>query len=211
MKHSDNVIPLFSTPIFWENDVGYRLNDSEKECITNLLGSLYQNTHTSLSNDIYVLENLALKNIRELCQKYLDTYSKKILRIKQNFYITNSWLTIKNKGQHHHIHDHQNCIFSGVFYASANLNMSGLTFHGKPGYLSNFNFYYDYDECNIFNCSNWTLPVKTGTIIIFPSHVQHSVDENCDDDSRVVIGFNSFVKGEFGMKECEPYCSQLRL
>lgn len=207
----DNILPLFSTPIYHIENVDYKLNCKEKACINNLASSLSEDGNFCLSNDVYVLNNLALRNVRELCQHHLNTYTKEVLKIRQDFYITNSWLTIKNKGQFHHMHHHQNCIFSGVFYVNANVNMHGLTFHGKPGYLDNFNFDYNYNEWNTFNSSFWTIPVKTGTMIIFPSHVEHRVEENCDDDSRIVIGFNSFVKGDFGMEDCSPYCSQLSL
>lgn len=205
------IISLFSTPIYHIEDVDYRLNCKEKTCINALVSSLYEDGNFFLSNDIYLLNNLAFRNIRDLCQYHLNTYTKEILKIRQDFYITNSWLTVKNQGQFHHKHNHQNCIFSGVFYVNANENMGGLSFHGKPGYLDNFNFEYTYDDSNIHNSSSWTIPVKTGTMIIFPSHLQHSVKENCADDSRIVIGFNSFVRGDLGMEDSSPYCSELSL
>lgn len=203
--------PLFSTPIYVCEDVEYRVNESEKNCINSILTSLAYNDNLMMSNDAYVLRNLALRNILKLCQKHLNIYTKEVLRIQQDFYITNSWITAKNKGQGHHKHNHQNCIFSGVFYINATENMGGLTFHDKQGYLSNFNFGYSYDDFNIYNSSSWQFPVKTGTLIIFPSHLTHSADKNEDDGTRIVIGFNSFVSGSFGMEEDALYCSQLSL
>lgn len=205
------VQPLFSTPIYVCEDVDYRVNESEKNCINSMIFSRLTNERLILSSDVYVLRNLALKNILKLCQKHLDIYTKEVLRIKQDFYITNSWISAKNKGQDHHRHDHQNCIFSGVFYANATENMGELTFYSKQGYLNDFNFRYSYIDDNIYNSSSWQFPVKTGTLIIFPSHLDHSVSENLEDDTRIVIGFNSFVKGHFGMEEDSAYCSQLLL
>jgi len=205
------VKPLFSTPIYFCDDTEYRVNENEKNCINSILISLRKNTSMMLSNDVYVLRNIELRNIFELCQKHLDFYVKEVLKIEQDFYITNSWIAAKNKGQGHHIHNHQNSIFSGVFYANATENMGGLYFNNKQGYLNDFNFDYSYKDFNIYNSSCWRFSVKTGTLIIFPSHINHGVDENMEDTTRIVIGFNSFVRGNFGMKEDSTYCSQLLL
>ena len=53
-------------------------------------------------------------------------------------------------------------------------------------------------EFNQFNSEKWWMPVKSGTMIIFPSHLEHGVDQNLFYDNRIVIGFNTFVKGNFG-------------
>jgi len=206
------VLPLFSTPIYYVEDVNYTLTDAEKACIFDTTKSLHEKTNISLTNDVHVLKNLALRNVRKMCQHHLDTFTKNYLHIKQDFYITNSWVTTKRKGQYHHQHDHQNCIFSGVYYVNANENMGKLILNGKQGYLEKFDFTYDYDGTwNYYNSSSWAISVKSGTMVIFPSHVIHSVEESQDDDTRVVLGFNSFVKGSFGMEEGAYYCSQLEL
>lgn len=205
------VQPLFSTPIYICEDVEYRVNEREKNCINSILTSTHTNERLILSSDVYVLKNLALENIFKLCQKHLDIYTKEVLRIKQDFYITNSWITAKNKGQGHHRHNHQNCIFSGAFYANATESMGALTFYNKQGYLSDFNFTYSYIDHNIYNSSSWQLSVKTGTLIIFPSHLEHDVTKNTEDDTRIVIGFNSFVKGDLGMEKDSIYSTQLSL
>jgi uncharacterized protein (TIGR02466 family) len=206
------VLPLYSTPIYYVEDVNYTLSDVEQGCIDSAIKSLHEKTDVSLTTDVHVLKNLALRSVHQLCQHHLDTFTKNYLHIKQDFYITNSWITTKNKGQHHHQHDHQNCIFSGVYYVNANENMGNLILHGKQGYLEKFDFTYDYDGTwNYYNSSNWAISVKSGTMVIFPSHVLHSVEKSNDDDTRIVIGFNSFVKGDFGMEEGAYYCSQLKL
>jgi ectoine hydroxylase-related dioxygenase (phytanoyl-CoA dioxygenase family) len=42
--------------------------------------------------------------------------------------------------------------------------------------------------------------VKTGTVILFPSSLDHSVAENKTNNTRICIGFNSFVRGSFGQQ-----------
>lgn len=206
------VMPLFSTPVYFVEDVNYTLTDVEKQCIFSATNSLHEETHVSLTTDVYVLKNLALRGVHQMCQHHLNTFTKNYLHIKQDFYITNSWISVKKRGQYHHEHNHQNCIFSGVYYVNANENMGKLVLQGRPGYLDKFNFSYDYDgNWNYYNSMSWEVLVKSGSMVIFPSHVLHSVEESQDDDTRIVIGFNSFVKGDFGMEEGASYCSELQL
>lgn len=211
MNTDNKIIPLFSTPVYYVDDVKYDLSDRENKCIESILTSPCKDDLIWLSNDIHVLENVDLLDVKKLCQEHLDTYIKEILHIKQDFYITNSWISVKHKNESHHPHCHQNSIFSGVFYVNANSKMSGLKLYGTQSYLKKFGFNYNYKEWNLFNSPMWNIPVKTGTMIIFPSHVQHSVDTHCEDERRIVIGFNSFVRGNFGMETKDYYCSQLRL
>lgn len=213
MSSEGNLLPLFSTPIYHVEDSGHVFTTDQMRCIKNInlkpnLGSLKSN---ELSHKTYILNDSRLKSLKETCQYHLDAFTKGILKIKQDFYITNSWLTKTDKGSFHQIHTHQNCIFSGVIYANASPDMGNLYFYGKPGFLADFNFDYEYEEYNIHNVSSWYLPVKTGTIIIFPSGVRHGTAENIADETRYVVGFNAFVKGEFGNHKDANYCSNLTL
>ena len=149
---------------------------------------------------------VGLKDIKNLCQFHLDQYTKTVLKIKQNFKITNSWLSSKKRGQMHHFHNHPNSIFSGVFYI--NVNNGELVFEGKPGFLKNYSFDYSYEDWNIFNGSRWSISVNSGSIVIFPSSLRHGVPINEHNEERIVIGFNSFVCGELSN---EGYCTDLKI
>ena len=41
-------------------------------------------------------------------------------------------------------------------------------------------------------------PTKSGHLLIFPSHLIHSVDENLSEHSRYSVSFNSFFSGQVG-------------
>jgi ectoine hydroxylase-related dioxygenase (phytanoyl-CoA dioxygenase family) len=45
--------------------------------------------------------------------------------------------------------------------------------------------------------------VKEGTIVIFPSHLEHSVEKNWSKIRRYSIAFNFYVRGNFGKEEYE--------
>ena len=54
------------------------------------------------------------------------------------------------------------------------------------------------NEYNIFNSTSWTLNVKTGDLILFPSQVSHEVNSKNGKNKRVSLAFNVFIKGKLG-------------
>ena len=49
-----------------------------------------------------------------------------------------------------------------------------------------------------FNTDKWYFPVKTKSIIIFPSSLVHDVESKIGSNIRTSLSFNSFVRGTFG-------------
>ena len=54
---------------------------------------------------------------------------------------------------------------------------------------------------NIFATYNWWIPVKSGDILFFPSYLNHSVETKQDNNLRISLAFNTFVKGSIGSRE----------
>ena len=203
MNHS--IAHLFATPVY-SQDTNFKFFEKEKEFINSLQYEEYERSGCMLSKDEYIFRHKNLNRIKIECEKHLRVYTEKVLCIKQNFYITNSWITKKERGQSHTWHTHPNSVFSGVFYMNDEGSDSNLNFRGKPQF-SPFNLKYSHSEFNQFNSEKCGISVKNGTMIIFPSHLEHGVDQNLSYDNRIVIGFNSFVEGNFG----EDYCARLTL
>lgn len=199
-----NVLPLYSSPVYYLPKTDYEFTHEERNYVDSLENSGSQ--HMFLSKNTNVFGDLT--NIKNFCVDKLNIYTKEILGIKQNFYITNSWVSKKTKGQSHHIHNHPNSIFSGVFYMSVEDKDSKLHFNSTPGHLKGFNFDFDYESFNLFNSQDWWISVESGSFIIFPSHLNHYVQENQSDTERIVIGFNTFVEGYLGSN---GYCTDLNL
>jgi len=190
------VYPLFSAPIAYIEDTGYHFTDEE---ITYFKGlETRDNGCNFVTKDCYVLENPIVKNVKKFCEKQLHHYTRDILRIKQEFYITNSWTTHNKKGESHRLHRHFNCIFSGVFYINASPEMGRINFEHGERFSKDFFFQYDFEDYNVFNSGTWSFAPKTSSMILFPSWLKHSVDANETDETRMIVGFNSFVKGTFG-------------
>ena len=207
-----NIVPLFSTPFLHIKDSGFRCSETELRSIDNL-SYISSDTGTCLlTKNVNLFKLKYFSRIKKECEKHLKYYTKEILCIKQDFYITNSWITkksLKSGYKKHHKHNHPNSIFSGVFYLDVeDGNDQKLFFSGKPGFLDTFNFDYHYSDFNMFNSRTYWLPVNVGTCIIFPSQVSHWVDEIKTGGERIVMGFNCFVKG----KLCDGnYASDLNI
>lgn len=200
MLEKSNIVGLYPVPIIYDYDSGYHPNEDEIDylfsCATRKPGM------NQISNSSHVLEHESMKNMKSFLQKYLDRYSKEIMNIEQNFYITQTWFTRNQPGESHGRHEHHNSIISGVFYVNADKNMGKITFHNTSNSIEKyFPFTYNYFDYNLFNSKNWWFEVKTGTIIVFPSWLEHSVSENQTNETRLCVGFNSFVRGKIGSQE----------
>lgn len=198
MNEKFEVIPLAGIPIF-VRDMPRTLSDDERIFLENLeeVKLPYGNY---ISKNKSILEEEKFNNLKLDLEKELLRYTRDVLKIKQDFYITDSWSTRNPKNSSHHSHMHPNSIFSGVYYVD--VPDGDLEFHYYPRPMSkDFNFEYDILEWNIFNSFSWSVKPNKGTIIIFPSWLRHRAKENFSSENRRIIGFNSFVKGAFGTED----------
>ena len=214
MEHESNIFPLFSTPIYHVKDTEFRCSEKELRIIDNL-SYISSDTETCLlTKNVNLFKLNHFSRIKRECEEHLNFYTKEVLCIKEDFYITNSWITKKSLTSGyttHHKHSHPNSIFSGVLYLDVeDGNDQKLFFSGKPGFLDTFNFDYHYSDFNMVNSRNYWLPVNVGTCIVFPSSTVHWVEEIKTEGERIVMGFNCFVKGKLGGKET-VYASDLNI
>ena len=200
---TQSIIPLFSVPILYQYDSG-RVLTSEELAILDSLEE--QSVPNKFSHNVTILDLPGLEKLKEFCQNAINEYATSVCKVSDEFYITNSWTTNNSTGTAHHSHSHPNSIFSGVFYFQASLDASPMTVHYKSPIFKDFALEYHYTGYSMFNSNDWSFPVKTGTLIIFPSWLQHGSSENLSTDPRRLIGFNSFVRGKFGNFN---YCSDL--
>ena len=186
---------LFPEPVYFSN-LERKLTKEELKIITKHKKKTYKNVGNTTSNNNYVLENKALKNLKKDLNKTVIDYFDKIVCPSNPIipYITHSWLNYTEPGEHHHAHAHPNSYVSGVFYINVNKEVDGIKFYkrGYPQIMINTTKY------NIFNSDSWGYPVKTGDIILFPSSLIHGVDKKKGNNTRISLSFNVFIKGKIG-------------
>jgi len=186
------IFPLFSCPVYKEV-TDFRVNPAELKLIHSLpqvpqkIGAPpFQPVHVSEDHEIF--KRTGFKRIEDFIDEKAQHFFKKILLIKSELVITQSWTTKGKPNSAHYIHSHPNALFSVIYYVdcpSAYLQFS------RPDNLS---FSYDYEPYNIYTARHWRVPIKTGDLLIFPATALHESGPNLHNSDKWVLSCNYFLK-----------------
>ncbi len=112
-------------------------------------------------------------------------------RGNQNVKINNMWAIINTGGSTNSKHQHGNSTISGAYYVRAPKDCGDIVFYDpRPAPV----FYYPKAvTSNVLNAQVNGVTPKEGGLILFPSYVDHSVNENLSNEERIVISFNITV------------------
>lgn len=198
---NSRIANAFPTPI-----MGYQsdriFTEDEMECINDYKKETIYNLANYTTKDLFVLENPRLKGLKDVCQRAIDDYFIRIFDPinpdKISLVITQSWLNYTVKGHHHHQHHHHNSVLSGCLYIKADRSIDKIKFIKDNG----TNWFVQPKNLNAFNSPNIFFPVGTGDIVLFPSHLDHSVPKTVGDE-RISLAFNAFFSGEMGFVQGE--------
>lgn len=193
-----SVINFKPIPIFVDDDF-YYCSDREIDAIksnehhVNLNGG---GTHVTVDGNIFNQPHL--HNLRDAIVERFDAFIEKVMGINNKFKMERSWSTWNVKGTHHTPHTHPNIVWSAVYYAKCTEGTINFeTDNGRASISDAFNFKYELNHRNVYNSEMWSVPVKTGTLLIFPGHIVHHGEPHPDDSERLMIGTNWFPRGEF--------------
>lgn len=188
----DTLITLFPSLVYKTN-IQRKLNDEEKKLLQDKSLNVRKNDFNYTGVDNKILKYNEFKNLNNFVQEKIDFFVNSFIKPKYDFkcYITKSWLNFNNKGNFHQRHTHSNSFLSGVFY----LNVGD---QGEITFLTPFNnlFNIENTETNHFNADYARIKVKNGDLLIFYSHLEHKVDINQSNETRVSLSFNTFIKGK---------------
>lgn len=124
------------------------------------------------------------------------------LKVKyDNFEITGCWANISAPGAPHKIHTHPNNYLSGVYYVKTQPKANGIVFHDPRPQVSVISP--PPAELGPTNAGMLRVQVDTGSLILFPSWLEHSVDANLSSENRISIAFNIMFT-EFTEKMSRP-------
>tara|TARA_Y200000002_G_scaffold383211_1_gene404063 strand:+ start:4581 stop:5183 length:603 start_codon:yes stop_codon:yes gene_type:complete len=133
-----------------------------------------------------------IKNISPSIEKVMTdmNWEKK----KQSVKISNMWAIINIGGSTNSKHQHGNSTISGAYYVRAPKNCGDIVFYDpRPAPV----FYYPTAlSSNLLNAQVNSITPKEGALILFPSYVDHSVNENLSNDERIVISFNVTIHSQ---------------
>ncbi len=102
--------------------------------------------------------------------------------------ITGCWATVLAKGAAHKAHSHPNNFLSGVYYVRTRPGSDAINFHDprtqagviRPPVV----------ELTAENTDQVVVRVTNGTLLMFPSYLEHSVDANVNEEERISVSFN---------------------
>lgn len=130
-------------------------------------------------------------------RKFIDFISPSIEQVmtdmnwekeKQKIKISNMWAIVNKGGSTNLRHQHGNSTISGAYYVRAPEDCGEIVFYDpRPAPI------YSYPKAissNLLNAQVNGISPKEGALVLFPSYVDHSVNENKSNEERIVISFN---------------------
>ena len=201
-------MPQFKTHNLWPIPVYEAEIPVKREWKDFIINLEYERTHIG-NSDISKNRNIfnKMNDLKNKINFHCENYLRKYLFVSNNaqFYFLNSWVNIHHPKDESQIHYHRNSLISGVYYPIFPKNSGDLVFHKSTIYNNLFHHCItpEFDEHSNVTAQKYMLEVTEGTIVIFPSHLEHSVEKNESNEIRYSIAFNLFVKGKFGREEYE--------
>ena len=183
---------LFGIPVNISD--GYKLNSEIKDALINEVKKNQKPNQNGnmISLNHYVLDIPYLSDLKEHIVKQVNKYVHEVLCITKSVevYITESWVNINHTDTSHHPHHHGNSLISGVYYLQGD---TPISFISNRDIFQNFAF--EFTEKNYFNSAFCDVLVKEGRCILFPSNITHSVNTNINEEERISLSFNTFIRG----------------
>tara|TARA_Y100000361_G_C11132188_1_gene329634 strand:+ start:298 stop:909 length:612 start_codon:yes stop_codon:yes gene_type:complete len=188
--HSIFPFPVYQTNIkqdITEHNIDYIKNQKQKST---------KNEGNFTSLETYLLNKEQLKPLEKHLMVHVNNYFKEVIQASNKVtpYITQSWVNFTALDENHHFHSHSNSIASGVLYIAADKKHDLITFHK----VNRDQIELKVKEFNPYNSGSWRFEVDQGDLFIFPSTLAHSVPRKHDNNLRISLAFNVFVKGVLG-------------
>jgi uncharacterized protein (TIGR02466 family) len=187
------ITPIFSVPLYTETGVDISgVSEHLQTLEYKRVGS--DNGYGTLDQQIF--NHPELQGLHQQVLSHIGKYVTE-LQVDPNvqFYVNCSWGVYHNKGDWAHSHDHNNSLLSGVVYIDVDDDSGSLSFHKDWQTLFPNAICPSFTGDNVFNSNQAMLTPVSGEIVIFPSHVMHSVSESKSDKTRRCVAFNVFAKG----------------
>jgi len=102
--------------------------------------------------------------------------------------ITSMWSIINNKDAFNEKHHHGNSALSAAYYVKAEQNAGNIVFYDPR--QANVFHHPTSKQVNSVNAQVQSVTPKAGTLVLFPSYLEHKVNPNLSNEERIVISFN---------------------
>ena len=188
-----NIIDIFKTPLFTCNLDSTRhmipkleqyALEQEKNKSGRNVSNIGGHQTPFLSPDkepLYAeLLDLLINEIKGVCVA-MNYHAEKEITIGQ------CWININRKGHLNMPHVHTNTDFAGVYFIKTDSN-TPIGFRNPDLMLQQY--VYKYTDFHPYNTDGHIFYPQDNDFIMFPSHIEHWVDENKTDIPRISLAFN---------------------
>ena len=142
-------------------------------------GNTHKLSHHFSSSEEYLMGDLPIFS-NEL-NDHISRYCQQLNFGTREYQFTSSWMTLFEKGDYAHIHNHNDVDFSGVYYYQKESDTEDFFFESPVEGAKISAAYYG---CRIYP------PTHTGFLMLFPGWLYHGVDKIETDGKRYSISFN---------------------
>ena len=171
----------------------------------NLKYNLMNSKNGKFTENKNILDDIECIELKLQIKEHLNLYLKNYFGVegKIDFYLQNSWVNKHNNKDWAQSHFHHNSLISGVYYLQTFEDSGDITFFKPNGYTNMFHSSIDikFNKNESYNSDNYTIKPTNGMILLFPSHLYHSVGKNLNENDRYSLAFNFFVEGEINKQD----------
>jgi uncharacterized protein (TIGR02466 family) len=209
------IYPVFSKPIYV--NVLETISDKQLLKVKNIIENCNytnstnyalsnKNKFSKISTDLNLLDNKNLSFLKKILINEFNIFKNDILKYhNNNFEITTSWISKTEPGEESEWHQHNNCMYSGIFYINTSENSGDISFETHE----NKRFQLIPTEFNIYNSASFTFKPLNNMIILFESQLFHKIFKNNSNMTRYSIAFNVMPVGKIGSSD--SFCNLANL
>jgi uncharacterized protein (TIGR02466 family) len=123
------------------------------------------------------------------------------LRLREKLAITGCWANINPPGTGHRLHSHRNNYLSGAYYLQVQDGADSINFFDPKPQAGVIRPHAA--EPTAENTEVASVRVSTGSLLLFPAWLQHSVDANRSGKARISLSFN-LMFADFAERMAQP-------
>lgn len=193
-----NIHSLFAEPIIINKNCPIN-NDKLLDQLEGLKLLQTDKKDNYISNTNYVLEKINYG--KEVKNIFSDIIKKNFIDLgyDTDFRINTSWFTYIKPKTEGEFHLHTNHWWSGCYYPLQNQKKIFISFKR----LNNFSIYPKVKQYNPYNSVNVDISIEEGSLILFPSYLEHKIGYNDSEKNRISLAFNINPFGKTGTIDSE--------
>ncbi len=199
---ASEVLPLFPTFV-WKTQLAPHVRQPLNDRLSHVLAALAPPLGTGQAWQSQPrLHELA--ELLELSEYVIDATHAVLEFLKVGYReveVTAGWATINAPGRGHPKHAHPNSFLSGIYYVQTQSGADTINFHDPRAQTAVIRP--PVTQLVAANADQAVITVTDGTLLLFPSWLEHSVDVNASAGIRISVSFN-IMFSEYTQQLCRP-------